>query len=355
VDDQHGSRHDARVLVVDDEPSIVRLMTRALQGAGYRTIEGITDPVEALAYLDHATPDLVVLDLSMPGVDGYAILEAISSRLPQDTFLPVMVVSGMDDMGARHRSMRAGAKDYLVKPIDLQEFILHVDSLVDTRMMSLRLQHVRGELEDQVRLRTQELHAAHLDILERLGRVAEVRDDATGQHTNRVARLGALIANELGYPEAEIDAIMRAAPLHDVGKIAIPDRVLLKNGRFEGEEREIMQTHCTVGAELLKGGRSELIQLAEEIAFCHHERWDGLGYPRGLAGEEIPEAARIVAVADAFDALTHERPYKEAWSVKDSLAELERERGRQFDPKVVDAFLRLMRREATYPSVPAEE
>jgi putative two-component system response regulator len=336
---------DARILIVDDEPSIVRLLTRTLEGAGYRHVEGFTDPTTLPAYLDEVTPDLVVLDLCMPGLDGYALLENVSHRLTQDTFLPVLVVSGDNDKAARLRAVEAGAKDFLAKPIDLKEFVLHVNSLLDTRFMSRRLNDTRSVLEELVLRRTMELHQAHAEILDRLGRVAEVRDDATGQHTNRVGRLSGLLAQELGVPPEEAELIMRAAPLHDLGKVAIADDILLKAGGFADDERETMRKHALLGAELLSGGRSELMHMAESIALSHHERWDGQGYPHGLAGEDIPLAARIVAVADSFDALTHERPYKQAWPVPAALAEIRRQSGRQFDPQIVEAMLRVQRRE----------
>jgi putative two-component system response regulator len=336
---------EASIVVVDDELSIVRFLSRALNEAGYLRVQGFTDPSEVPAYLDRVTPDLVVLDLCMPGMDGFEVLQDISRRLPQDSFLPVLVVSGMDDLESKLRAIRAGAKDFLPKPINVQEFLVHVYSLLDTRFLSLRLNETRSSLQGLVQAKTLELRQAHLETLERLGRVAEIRDDATGQHTNRVGRLSALIAQELHLPQEEVELIMRAAPLHDVGKIAISDQVLLKNGSFGAEEREIMQEHVLLGAELLSGGKSEIMQTAEQIALCHHERWDGQGYPRGLSGEAIPLLARIVAVADAFDALTHVRPYKEAWTVPEAVSEIERERGWQFDPDVVDALVRVQRQE----------
>ena len=336
---------DAGILVIDDELSIVRLLTRALEGAGYVNVRGFTDPTAVPSYLDEFTPDLVVLDLRMPGMDGYAVLEDLTRRLSEDTFLPVLVVSGVDDMPARLRALEAGAKDFLAKPIDIPEFLLHVHSLLDTRFMSRRLNEARASLEELVQRRTYELRQAHMETIDHLGRVAEVRDDATGQHTNRVGRLSALIAQELHVPPEEAELIMRAAPLHDLGKVAIADRISLKTGGFVDDERKLMREHALLGAELLHGGRSELMQMAERIALSHHERWDGQGYPHGLAGEEIPLAARIVCVADSFDALTHSRPYKEAWSVPEALAEIEQESGWQFDPQVVEALARVQRRE----------
>jgi len=332
---------EAHVLIVDDEPSIVRLLVRALEEAGYASPQGFTDPREALTAFDTIAPDLIVLDINMPIMTGYDFLNDLSQRLNEDTFLPVLMISGLPEPETRLQALQAGANHFLTKPIDLKVFLAHVRSLLETRFMSLRVNEVRGVLEELVRRRTAQLQQAHAEILDRLGRVAEYRDDATGQHTDRVGRLCGLIATELGLPQDRANLIARTAPLHDLGKVAISDNVLLKQGPFDDSERENMRKHSALGAKLLSGGTSELAQMAEEIALFHHERWDGQGYPCGLEMEEIPISARIVAVADAFDALTHVRPYKEAWTVSDTLAEIERERGGQFDPQVVDALLTL--------------
>jgi putative two-component system response regulator len=332
---------NAEIVIVDDEPSVVRFLSRALQSAGYKAPQGFSDPLEACSYLEVADPDLITLDICMPGLDGYGVLDALGKKRSPDTFLPVLAISALDDFDSRQKAIKAGAKDFLVKPVAVNEFLLHVYALLDTRFLERRLKETYHVLENSARESISELGRAHVEIIERLARVAELRDDATGKHIYRVARLSALLAQELDLAPQEVELIMRAAPLHDVGKVAIEDKVLKKEGRFSPEEREVMRQHALLGAQLLSGGRSDLMKTAEQIAVCHHERWDGHGYPHGLAGEEIPLAARIVAVADAFDALTHERSYKEAWSVRESMAEMERERGAQFDPHVVDALQRL--------------
>ena len=334
---------DASILIVDDEESIVRMLGRALQTAGYVSVRGFTDSIQALAHLNTGTSDLIVLDISMPGMTGYDFLNDLSQRLTPDTFLPVLMVSGLSESETRLQALQAGASNFLTKPIDIKVFLAHVRSLLETRFMSLRLNEARGVLEELVRRRTAQLQQAHHEILDRLGRVAEYRDDATGQHTERVGQLCGLLAQELGLPQERVTLVMRTAPLHDLGKVAISDAVLLKRGPFDDAERETMRKHSALGAKLLSGGTSELVQMAEEIALFHHERWDGLGYPCGLESDEIPLTARIVSVADAFDALIHVRPYKAAWTVPDALAEIERERGGQFDPEVVDALLTLSR------------
>ena len=338
---------EAEILIVDDEPSVVRFLCRALESAGYKSPQGFTDPLQASAYLESNDPDLIILDICMPGLDGYDLLDALSARCSPDTFLPVLAISGLDDFEAREKAIRAGAKDFLVKPIAVDEFLLHVYSLLDMRFLERRLKESSRVLEGLVRDRTSGLGQAHLETIERLARVAEMRDDATGKHTYRVAHLSGLLAQELHLPPEEVELITQAAPLHDVGKVAIGDEVLLKNGSFSPGEREIMREHAILGAQLLSGGRSDLMKTAEQIAISHHERWDGQGYPHGLAEEEIPLCARIVAVADAFDALTHVRPYKDAWSMSDAMVEIEQERGWQFDPRIVDALVRVHCREVS--------
>jgi len=332
---------EAEILVVDDEPGVARFLSSALLSAGYKEPRVFTDPFEANSYLKAADPDLITLDICMPGLDGYGLLEAVRSRHAPDFIVPVLAISALDDFAVREKAIKAGARDFLVKPVGLNEFLLHVHSLLEARFFERRMQETRDALEDLVRERTAELAQAHLETIERLGRVAEMRDDATGKHTERVALLSELLAKELRLPAEQVDLVRRAAALHDVGKVAIHDEVLLKRGAFLPEEWDIMRTHARLGAQILAGGKSDLMKMAEQIAGAHHERWDGEGYPRGLRGEEIPLLARVVAVADAFDALTHDRPYKLAWSVESALLEIELEAGRQFDPAVATALRRL--------------
>lgn len=330
---------EAHIMIVDDEPSIVRLLIRALEDAGYVSPQGFTDPAQALERFDAAAPDLIVLDVNMPVMNGYDFLSDLSQRLSDESFLPVLMISGLPEPETRLQALQAGANHFLTKPIDLKVFTAHVRSLLETRFMSRQVNEVRGVLEELVSRRTAQLQQAHIEILNRLGRVAEYRDDTTGEHTQRVGRLCGLLAHELGLPNERASLIARASTLHDIGKTTIPDEVLLKQGVFDDDEREIMRKHAAQGAKLLSGGSSDFVLMAEEIALFHHERWDGQGYPGNLEADEIPMAARIVAVADTFDALTHTRPYRDARSIPDAIAEIESERGHQFDPEVVDALL----------------
>jgi putative two-component system response regulator len=333
----------AEIVLVEPEPASMDSLTQVLEHAGYPRLMQIPDPLQMHRYLQTADPDLLVVDIDVPQFDGQALVAEVSGQLPRDTFMPILAL-GPSDASASRRSLGAGAKDYLAKPIDPEELELHVHTLLDTRFVHLRLRETKDVLEDLARRRAYELRQAQQETLELLSRVAELRDDATGEHTKRVGRLSGLIAQELALPRDQVRLVAQAAPLHDLGKIAITDKILLKEGGFDTvEERLEMRQHAMLGAELLTGANSELLRTAREIAASHHERWDGQGYPRGLRGEEIPLAARIVAIADVFDALIHARPYKPAWSVAEALSEIKRERGWQFDPRVVDALLRIQR------------
>jgi putative two-component system response regulator len=260
-------------------------------------------------------------------------LEVIGQLLPEMTAspVPILVLTADATTTARHAALRAGAKDFLTKPLDEVDVVLRTNNLLGARLHSVLL-------EAQVRERTHALEQAQLETLQRLALAAEYRDDDTGLHTRRVGLSAGRIAAALGLPAAQVEILRRAAPLHDVGKIGIPDAILLKPGKLTAEEVVTMQRHTTIGEALLAGSSSPWLQLAAEIALTHHERWDGTGYPAGLAGTDIALTGRIVAVADVFDALTHVRPYKPAWPVDEALAEIERQSGRQFDPCVVAAF-----------------
>lgn len=338
---------NAAVLVVDDEESNVRLLRRILGSRGYRRVRGTTRSDEALALCREEMPDLVLLDLHMPAPDGYAVLRALRSELPRTSFLPILVLTGDISPEARERALAGGASDFLNRPFDVSEVVLRCRNLLRIRFLTLELQAERDLLERRVHDRTHELEEARLELLDRLAAAGECRDDDTGQHTRRVGELSARLAAALDLPAEQVELIRRAAPLHDVGKIGIPDAILLKADRLTPQEFEVMKTHTSSGARLLAGSRSKVLQVAEQIAGAHHERWDGGGYPAGLAGERIPLAARIVTVADTFDALTNDRPYRESRSPLEALDEIRRESGKQFDPRVVDALMRLTGREST--------
>jgi putative two-component system response regulator len=329
----------ARILIVDDEQVNVRALSQILSRAGYTNLETTTDPRLVAALYQNFQPDLVLLDLHMPDLDGFAILEQLAPLIPRTAYLPILTLTGDARAETKRRALSMGAKDFLTKPFDLTEVLLRIQNLLETRFLHLQLEDQNQVLELKVAERTSDLDLAQIEMLDRLAGAAEFRDDETGQHIHRVAELAAGLGRRLGLDQALVDLIRRAAPLHDLGKIGIPDGVLLKPGKLTEQEFDVMRSHTTIGARILSGGKSALIRMAEEIAWSHHERWDGTGYPRGLAGEAIPLAARLVSVADVFDALTHDRPYRKSWPLSEVLAEIERGTGRLFDPRVADAFL----------------
>jgi putative two-component system response regulator len=276
------------------------------------------------------------MDLHMPHIDGNQVMEQLAPFIGQE-YVPILVLTGDASNEAKQRALSVGAKDFVTKPFSRVEVLLRIRNLLETRFLYKQLQQHNHALEGAVRDRTKELEETQVEILERLAIAAEYRDDDTGQHAARVGEVSGQIALQLGRPQAECELIRRAAILHDVGKIGIPDHILLKTGRYTPEERQIMAGHTVIGARIVSGSRSPLLRLAELVALHHHDHWDG--GPNGNApGEAIPLAGRIVAVADVFDALTHSRPYKAAWPIEEAVAELTRKSGSQFDPRVVDAF-----------------
>ena len=291
-------------------------------------------------FLQHR-PDLVLLDLMMPHLDGFQVMDALKAAVVGELFLPILVLTADSNPQIKRRALSAGAKDFLTKPFDQTELLLRIMNMLEMRFLQIELANQNQILEQKVVERTRDLAAAQMEILERLARAAEYRDDDTGHHTQRVGHVSAMLAIALQLPPAQVEVIRRASPLHDVGKIGVPDNILLKPGRLTPEEFEIIKPHTTIGAALLSGGHSEMVQMAELIALTHHERWDGSGYPAGLKGEDIPIEGRIVSIADVFDALSHDRPYKKAWPLEEAVAEIERSAGRQFDPEVAAAFLAL--------------
>jgi putative two-component system response regulator len=335
----HATPNDARVLIVDDQEANVRLLERILQREGYTNVHSTMDPLKVCTLYAEVKPDLLLLDLHMPRLDGFGVMEQLEALVPPGAYFPILVLTADVTPETKRRALASGAIDFLQKPFDHTEVLLRMKNLLETRSLHLQLQAHNDVLEEKVRERTREVEAAHLEVLERLAIATEYRDDITGQHIRRVGELAALLADGLGLSNAFVALIRRAAPLHDVGKIGIPDRILQKGEALTQAEYEIMKTHTVIGKKILTGGEFPLLQLAETIALTHHECWDGSGYPQGLQGEQIPLPGRIVALVDAFDALTSTRSYKNARSVKEAMVVIKCRAGTQFDPRVVDALL----------------
>jgi putative two-component system response regulator len=331
----------ARILIIDDQASNLSLLEDVLHQAGFHSLLTETDSSKAVAHFLAYQPDLIMLDLLMPYLDGFAVMEQLRPYIPSTAFLPIVVLTADITKAAKRRALANGARDFLIKPIDTVEVILRIQNLLETRFLHLELERHNQRLQAEVRARTVELEESRVEMLQRLARAVEYRDDETGEHTHRVGETAVRIARQLGLPHDDVELLRLAAPLHDLGKIGISDVLLLKTGPLSNDEYQRMRSHTNIGGELLANGRSRLIQMAQQIALTHHERWDGLGYPLGLCGEQIPLVGRIVAVADVFDALTHQRPYKPAWPIPAAISEIRQQAGRQFDPQVVEAFLNI--------------
>jgi putative two-component system response regulator len=329
---------DARVLVVDDEHANVRLLERLLGRWGFDDVVSTTSSAQAVALCRKSRPDILLLDLQMPEPNGFRLMEMLADLIHGPTRLPVVVLTADITPDVKREALASGARDFLTKPFDPIEVELRVRNLLETRRLQLELQDQNETLERRVRARTRELDMARLETLERLALAGEYRDDNTHEHAERVGRSVARIAAALGEPADEVELIRRAAPLHDIGKIGVPDAILLKPAKLDRAEHRVMQGHATIGHQILSGSGSRVLRLSAEIALTHHERWDGKGYPSGLRRDEIPLSGRVTAIADVFDALMHRRPYKEAWSIDVALAEIRREVGRHFDPTVVEVF-----------------
>jgi putative two-component system response regulator len=330
-----------RLLIVDDNAANVALLEQLLQQAGYSNVLSSGDPTAVADLCADWRPDLVLLDLHMPQLSGFEVLAALGDLLGEPVSLPVLVLTADATPDARHRALSQGARDFVTKPLDHAEVLLRVRNLLQTRHLQHRLQDQNLLLADAVRERTAELEEARLESLTVLAAATEFRDDDTRQHTQRVGRTAALIAQALDLDDQTVATIRDAAPLHDIGKVGIPDHILIKPGRLTPQERSVMQRHVEIGARILAPTRSPVLRAAAEIARTHHEHWDGNGYLAGLHAEDIPLPGRITAVADVFDALTHQRPYKSAWPLDRALAEIIDQAGRQFDPRVVQAFATL--------------
>ncbi len=331
----------ARILIADDQEANITLLERLLEVSDFTNVVTTTDSSQVVTLCAEVAPDLVLLDLHMPFPDGFEVMSQLGPWIQGPTRLPVLVLTADATPDAKRRALTLGATDFLTKPFDNVEVVLRVKNLLLTRLLQVELRNQNRELDRRVRARTRELEEARIEALERLAFAAEYRDDATGGHPERVGRIASLVAAELGLPDETVELMRRAAPLHDVGKIAIPDAILLKRGQLAPDEFEAMKMHVTVGVEILGRSRSRLLQLAEEIARTHHERWDGTGYPLGLKGEEIPLSGRVVAVVDAFDSLVGARPHTRAATPEQARAAICDERERHFDPQVVDAFTAL--------------
>ncbi len=342
--------NNPRVLIVDDEERNRIVLKEILQRQGYTCFQA-GDGVEALEEIKKSEPDVILLDIRMPRMDGLELIKRIKEHESWQR-IPVVIVSGVDDMQARVEALKLGADDFLVKPPHIEELKARVRSLVKVKAYNDYMVRSQEQLKAEVAERTSQLQQAirelketheklkssSLDTIYRLSRAAEYRDEDTASHIQRISQYAGAVARQLRMSEDDVEAVLYATPMHDVGKIGIPDKILLKPGRLDENEWNIMKKHTTFGASILEGASSSFLKLGREIALTHHERWDGSGYPNGLKGTDIPVAGRITALVDVFDALTSKRPYKPPFPVEQSFQIIREGRGSHFDPQVVDAF-----------------
>ncbi|MEM6992111.1 MAG: HD domain-containing phosphohydrolase [Myxococcota bacterium] len=344
----------ATILVVDDEPAMRRVLGRMLRAEGFDVVEAACGS-EALALLDRLRVDTILLDVMMPEMSGLELCRRIRED-ERTMHTPVVFVTAAIDREFRREARAAGADDFLSKPFDEFELLARVQNTVRVKLYYDGLAREREDLRVQIDHRARELEAAterlerlqsDLDVarsetIVRLAKAAEFRDDETAAHLQRMSHYCFLLGQRRGLDEYTCEMLRVASPMHDVGKIGIPDNILLKPGRLTPDEYQIMKQHAEIGYRILSGSASPLVKLAATIAHTHHEKFDGSGYPNGLAGEDIPIEGRVAAVADVFDALTSKRPYKPAWSIEDAVGLLQKGRGAHFDPQLVDLFIDAM-------------
>ena len=350
----------SKIAIIDDELMNIEVVQGYLELAGYENFQRTTDATQAFELIRTNSPDVVLLDVVMPNISGLDVLAEL--RMNRETRqIPVIILTASTGSETKLEALNLGATDFLAKPVDPSELVLRIRNVLSVKAHQDHLQHYSNTLEEQVELRTQEVVESRQRIIHCLARAAEYRDDDTGQHVMRVGKYAGIIANQLGFDAKHVELIEQAAQLHDIGKIGISDKILLKNGKLSRDEFDLVKDHCEIGtaiidplstpeseeyqkhaeigAKLLDMDGYPVMELAGIIAQTHHEKWDGSGYPRGLKGEEIPIEGRITAVADVFDALSNERPYKPAFPLKKCLGILMDGRGTHFDPNVLDAFL----------------
>jgi len=342
-----------KLLIVDDDPELRTLLKKHLEEEGY-TVFTAKDGEEAIELIQKENPDVALVDYLLPDIDGISLCKWIKNN-PDTLDIGVILITGLNDEETRIKGLSAGADDLLTKPFFLPELKARIRALGKFKKYRDFLKNYQTILEEEVEKKTKELQKTYielqqtyqeikelsLEIIYRLAKAAEYRDEHTGSHIQRVSYYSVKIAEKIGLPPSEIELIKYGSPLHDIGKLGIPDSILLKPGALSPKEWEIMKMHTLIGSKILKGSKIKYLNAAETIALHHHERWDGTGYPHGLKGEEIPLYARIVAVADVFDALTTDRPYRKALSVDTALKIIEQESGTHFDPELANEFLKI--------------
>ena len=328
----------ASILVIDDEIFNVEILLDLLETEHFSHVTGESNPVKALELYKEKDFDIVLLDINMPELSGFQVMEAFA-KIHKELSPPVLVLTALKDRETRIKALKSGAHDFLEKPFDDEEVVCRVNNLLTMHLSQKLLLKYSVNLEKSVQERTKKIEKTQFEILDCLSYAAEYRDMDTANHTIRVGWYSKIIAEGYGFKNDELELIRHAAPMHDIGKIGISDNILLKPGKLDKEEFEKMQLHSIIGAEILSRSNTRVMKLAKTIALTHHEKWNGKGYPTGLAGQKIPIYGRIVAIADVFDALTMDRPYKKAWPLEKTLDLIASEAGEHFDPQIVKIFM----------------
>jgi putative two-component system response regulator len=331
-----------RLLFVDDEPNVLNGLQRLLRDhRGMWDMTFLPSAQEALQNCLVNDYDVIVTDFSMPGKDGLALLKTLRNT-ERTKDIPIVILTGTREKELKRQALELGATDLLNKPVDQEDLLARLQNCLRLKTYLDEINANNAVLGQKVKERTKELEETRLQVIRRLGRAAEFKDNETGMHVIRMSLYSALLASRVGMEKEECDLLLNAAPMHDIGKIGIPDRILLKPGKLDPEEWEIMKTHVTIGADILSGDDSDLLKLARTVVLEHHEKWDGSGYPYGLKGTEISLAGRIVSLCDVFDALTSKRPYKRAWTIEESMIFIGAQSGTHFEPTLVDHFKEML-------------
>ncbi len=336
-------KDEPKILAVDDDETNLRILDGMLIPMGYKVLRA-HDGVEAISIANSSEIDLILLDVMMPKMDGFETTKILKTS-DKTKFIPIVMVTALNEVYHRVKALEAGADDFLTKPVEISELRARVKSLIKVKAYNDFMVDSKNFLEEEVRKKTIELKEAYEKIKESslesiylLSKVCEYRDEDTGAHILRMSHYAAIIAQKMGQKPEFVNNLLYSTPMHDIGKIGIPDRILLKHGKLDAEEFEIMKLHTVFGEKILQNSRTELMQIAQKIAISHHEKWDGSGYPYRLKGEAIPIEGQITAIADVFDALTSKRPYKEPLAIEKSIEIIRESSNSHFSPSVVDAF-----------------
>ena len=327
----------SKILIVDDIETNIILLKRMLELEGYFNIISETESLKVMEIVQREAPDILLLDLYMPKKSGFEVIDELVLAQGEN-IIPIIVITAQDSKDARIQALNRGARDFISKPFDRLELLLRIRNMLEIRKLYQQITNDNRNLEEKVRERTKELQELQMELMDRLLRAAEFRDSDTGEHIVRIGKMSRILAEALDMDQKFINAIETASMMHDIGKIAIPDAILLSKDQLTQEEWQVMRTHTQKGAKLLSGSRFTVMQMAERIALYHHEKWNGTGYPKGLSGSDIPIESRIVAICDVFDALMTKRSYKQAIPLTEVLEMIQTGSGQHFDPEITKVF-----------------